>query len=122
MTIQRPLGELDRDERMLLLRFVCSFAWADDEVKPDERELIARLCGRLQLEPEERDRVVQWLEAPPPPESVDPALVPEAHHVSFLRAVETVVSVDGEVTETERRRVIRFAQALRARSGVILPD
>ena len=31
---------------MLLMRFVCSFAWADLEVKPEERKLVARLIRR----------------------------------------------------------------------------
>lgn len=114
MSVNRPLGELDRDQRMLLLRFVCSFAWEDQVVKPVERELIARLMGRLELEPDERDRALQWLEQPPGSDSVDPALVPESHKLLFLRTAESVVSVDGEVTEAERERVIRFAQALRS--------
>jgi hypothetical protein len=33
---------LSRDERLLLLRFVCAFAWTDLEVTPRERAFVER--------------------------------------------------------------------------------
>ena len=66
-----PLEELSREERLLLMRFVCSFAWIDLEVKPEERELVARLIRRLQLDDEEKEYVSKWLESPPPPDSAE---------------------------------------------------
>ena len=107
------LRELTREERLLLMRFVCSFAWIDLEVKPEERELVARLIRRLQLDNEEKEYVSKWLESPPPPDSVDPGLVPRAHRMTFLRAVESIVSVDGEVTPEERDTLVVFAQLIR---------
>jgi len=95
------------------MRFVCSFAWADLEVKPEERELVARLIRRLQLDDEEKRQVFQWLESPPPPESVDPKLVPRAHRMKFLRAVESTVTVDGEVSVEERNSLLVFAKLIR---------
>ncbi len=110
---EATLQELTRDERLLLMRFVCSFAWADLEVQPEERELVARLVRRLRLDDEEKRQVLQWLEVPPAPEAVDPRLVPKAHRMMFLRAVESTVAVDGEVTPEERDNLIVFAQLLR---------
>jgi tellurite resistance protein len=113
MEEETALRELTREERLLLMRFVCSFAWADLEVKPEERELVARLIHRLELDPEEEAQVLQWLESPPSPASVDPRLVPRAHRVKFLRAVETTVAVDGEVSPEERESLILFAKLIR---------
>ena len=108
-----PLKELTREQRMLLMRFVCSFAWIDLEVRQEERDLVARMVGRLQLDDEEKARVSEWLESPPPPDSVDPALVPKAHRMKFLRAVESTVTVDGEVSSEERDALLVFAQLIR---------
>jgi tellurite resistance protein len=113
MEEEAPLRELTRDERLLLMRFVCSFAWADLEVKPEERELVARLIHRLQLDDEEKRQVLEWLESPPPPGSVDPKLVPRAHRMKFLRAVESTVAVDGEVSAEERDSLLVFAKLIR---------
>jgi uncharacterized tellurite resistance protein B-like protein len=108
-----PLQELTREERLLLMRFVCSFAWIDLEVKREERELVARLIRRLQLDEEETECVSKWLESPPPPESVDPGDIPREHRITFLRAVESIVSVDGEVSPEERDTLVVFAQLIR---------
>ena len=107
------LQELTREERLLLLRFVCSFAWIDLEVKQEERDLVVRLIRRLELDDEVKQYVSKWLESPPPPDSGDPALVPRAHRMTFLRAVESTVSVDGEVTPEERDTLVVFAQLIR---------
>jgi hypothetical protein len=107
------LQELTREERLLLMRFVCSFAWIDLEVKQEERDLVVRLIRRLKLDDEEREQVSKWLDSPPPSDSVDPALVPRAHRMTFLRAVESTISVDGEVTPEERDTLVVFAQLIR---------
>ncbi len=98
---------------MLLLRFVCSFAWADFEVRPEERQFVARLVHRLQLDDDERQRVEGWLDAPPPPESVDPAMVPREHRMRFVRAIESLIASDGEVAHSEREQLLAFARLLR---------
>jgi hypothetical protein len=113
MEEEAPLKELTREERLLLMRFVCSFAWADLEVKPEERDLVARLVHRLQLDDEEKRQVFEWLESPPPPGSVDPTRVPRAHRMKFLRAVESTVAVDGEVSAEERDSLLVFAKLIR---------
>lgn len=114
-TVERGslLRELSREERLLLLKFVCSFTWADHQVRPEERAFVSRLVQRLQLEGDERRQVEAWLVEPPPPESIDPSLVPPEHRMKFLRAVESVIAVDGEVAAAERERLLSFAKLLR---------
>jgi len=112
-TRQAPLADLSREERLLLMEFVCSFAWADLEVKPEERDLVAKLIRRLELDDDEAEQVNQWLDTPPPLDDLDPARVPRAHRVKFLRAVESMVTVDGEVSPEERESLIIFAQLIR---------
>ena len=113
MTREAALADLSSEERMLLMRFVCSFAWADLKITAEERSLGARLIARLDLDEEERRQVQEWLKLPPAPDSVDPADVPHRFRVQFLRAMETMVSIDGEVTDEEREAVIIFAQLTR---------
>ena len=107
------LQDLTRSERMQLMRFVCSFAWVDLKVRAEERERVSRLIQRLELEEEERPQGLEWLKRPQPPESVDPQTNPSAHRVLFLREVESIVSIDKEITEDERESVILFGQLIR---------
>ena len=92
---------------------MCSFAWADDEVRPQERAFVASLVRRLKLAEDERAQVEGWLAEPPHWESVDPALVPKDHRLRFLRAVESVIASDGEIADTEREQLVVFARLLR---------
>ena len=48
------LEELDRDERMRLMRFVCSFAWADLEVQSEEKSFVSKMIRRLDLDDDTR--------------------------------------------------------------------
>jgi hypothetical protein len=51
---------LSRDERLLLLRFVCAFAWTDLEVTPRERAFVESVRGVIyadgHVDPEEREQ------------------------------------------------------------------
>jgi uncharacterized tellurite resistance protein B-like protein len=111
---RNTLLELTRDERLLLLRLVCSFAWADRVVRATERAFVARLIRRLELDEDERRQVEAWLAHPPPPGSVDPALVPTQHRVRFIRSIESVIAIDGEISPLEREKLLEFAQKLRS--------
>ena len=113
MKREAPLLDLTRQERLLLMRFVCSFVWADLEVRREERDFVARLVRRLQLDDGEEEQVLEWLQSPPPPDSVDPDLVPRAHRMKFLRAAESTVAADGEVSPEERESLAVFAQLIR---------
>ena len=104
---------------MRLMKFVCSFAWADLEIRPEERDFVADMVRRLELDEEEKRRVEGWLELPPSPEAVDPTRVPMAHRRLFVEAVEKVIIADGEIAPEERENLRLFksllAEARRAR-------
>ena len=93
---------------------MCSFAWVDLEVRATERAFVSRLTRRLDLDEDERRQVEVWLAQPPPPESVDPALVPKEHRMRFIRAIESVIAIDGEISSIERQQLLLFAQLLRS--------
>ena len=46
------LHKLPREDRLRLMRFVCSFAWADLEVKKTERALVSKMAKKLGLDPD----------------------------------------------------------------------
>lgn len=104
------LEELDRRERLRLMKFVCSFAWADLEIRPEERSFVARLLRQLELDEEDRQRVEEWLQVPPEPDAVDPTLVPQAHRKLFLEAIEGVIAADGEIAPEESESLALFQQ------------
>ena len=93
--------ELNHADRLRLLKFVCSFAWADLTVRPEERDFVARIVRSLGLEGEDLTKVEDWLSAPPSAESVDPMLIPAAHRKIFLDTIEGVIVADGEIAPEE---------------------
>ena len=95
------LNDLDREERLQLMRFICSFAWADLEVRAKERTFIKNMVKKLHLSPEEAKEVEGWLEVPPPAELVDPTRIPRAHRELFLKVARDIVSSDGEMDPDE---------------------
>ena len=97
---------------MRLMRFVCSFAWADLEVQPEEREFIGRLINAFQLEPAEAGRVMEWLEVPPPADEVDPQDVPPQHRQLFLDAARAVAARDGVLDREESENLQLLEQLL----------
>jgi uncharacterized tellurite resistance protein B-like protein len=106
------MQDLDRAARLRLLQFVCTFAWADLEVHPQEREFAMRLVRRLGLDEAEERQVERWLEVPPDPESVDPTDIPASHRKVFLAAIDGVVAADGEVRPEERESLQLLHQLL----------
>ncbi len=96
------LDQLDREERLQLMKFVCSFAWADLRIRPEERAFVQRTVRLLQLDSAERAAVEGWLEVPPSPESIDPTSISPTHRKLFLAAIEGVIHSDGEVADEER--------------------
>ena len=106
------LDELDRQSRLMLMKFVCSFAWADLEVRPQEREFVARMVRRLGLASDEREQVKRWLEVPPEPESVDPIAIPLEHRKLFIEAIEGVIQSDGEIAPEERDNLVLLNELL----------
>jgi len=89
------IDSLSKDDRLLLMKFVCSFAWADEEVQPEERALIAQLVSRFGLEADEVAQVEKWLESPPDDSDLDPADVPPEHRALFVDVAREIISADG---------------------------
>lgn len=106
------LSELDQEERLRLMRFVCSFAWADLEVADAERAFVKRLSNHLGLSEEELTQVDAWLELPPKAEELDPAEIPRAHREMFLDAIRAVVVSDGRVDKGEVENLALFEMLL----------
>lgn len=107
------LTKLPHEDRMHLLRFVCSFAWADLEIADTERTFVADLMQRLELTDEERTQALEWLAVPPRPEEIDPTEVPREHRQLFLKVVLEMVQADGRIDGDEIENYALFEQLLR---------
>jgi uncharacterized tellurite resistance protein B-like protein len=104
--------QLSRDDRLLLLRFVCAFAWTDLEIKDGERKFVQRLMDRMQLSADDRKEVEGYLHVAPSPESTNPKLVPPEHRRIFIDAIRALIYADGEVDTEERQRFEQLQAAL----------
>lgn len=107
------LRDLSRDERLQLMRFVCSFAWADLEIKPKERIFVHKLVARLKLDPEEKKQVEEWLAVPPEVDRIDPNEIPRAHRKLFLDTARALIASDGEVHPDEEETLKLLEQLTR---------
>jgi len=107
------LDALNREDRLQLMRFVCSFAWADLEITKAEREFIVTMVIRLGLDDEEQKQVAQWLEVPPRADDLDPADIPREHRQLFLDAAKAMIMSDGNVNDEEAENLIILDQLLR---------
>ena len=108
------MQRLSHDERLRLMKFVCSFAWTDLEVSAEERALIERMVEHGDFDLAERKQVVGWLRLPPRPEEVDPTDIPREHRQLFLDAVRAVVLADGRVVPGERDSLALFTELIGA--------
>lgn len=107
------LHDLNAEDRLRLMRFVCSFAWADLEVADGELAFVSRMVAQLDLTDDERDQVQRWLKVPPAPEDVDPTDIPAEHRQLFLNAALQMVGADGVVDEHEVETLRLFEKLLR---------
>lgn len=107
------LQELDAEDRLRLMRFICSFAWADLEIAEKERDFVARMIRHLQLSDGEREQVEAWLAVPPEPEDVDPTDIPPEHRQIFLNAALQMVGADGVVDKREVETLSLFEKLIR---------
>lgn len=99
------LGKLARDDRLRLMKFVISFAWADLRIADPERAFIEKMMRRLKLDEDESALVKKWLELPPRAEEVDPNDIPREHRRLFLDTAKEIVAVDGDISEEERENL-----------------
>ena len=106
--------EMSRDDRMLLLRFVCAFAWTDLTIHDGERKFVERLIQRMQLSSEDRAEALAYLHVAPSPEATNPKLIPQAHRRVFIDSVRALIYADGEVDTEERDRFEKLKAALAA--------
>ena len=106
------LEQLDRRDRLRLVEFVCTFAWADLEIQPEERVFISGLIRRLDLDKDEDLQVQRWLERPPQIDGLDPTSIPVEHRRIFVEAIEGLIAADGEIAEEESDSLEIFKQLL----------
>ncbi|HVK71558.1 MAG TPA: TerB family tellurite resistance protein [Polyangium sp.] len=107
------LKNLSREDRLRVMGFVCSFAWADLEVKAKERALVRKMVKELELDPDEAKQVESWLQVPPRAEDVDPAAIPRAHRQMVLDFAQRMVKADGSV-DPEEAESLSLLEALLA--------
>jgi uncharacterized tellurite resistance protein B-like protein len=107
------MQKLSRQDRLRLMKFVCSFAWADLEIKDAERKFVEKMVKQLRLDDAEKAQVQSWLEVPPRAEEVDPTRIPAAHRQMFLDTIRDVITADGEVAKDEWENLTLFEQLLR---------
>jgi hypothetical protein len=107
------MQKLSKQDRLHLMKFVCSFVWADLEVKDTERTFVAKMAKSLKLDADELSKVEGWLRVPPRPEEVDPTRVPKAHRQLFLDSIRDAITSDGEVHKDEWDNLALFEALLR---------
>ena len=107
------LDQLSHEDRLQLVRFVCSVAWADLEIRDQERQYVYDLIRRLDFDDSEAEQVEAWLGHPPDPDDVDPGDVPREHRDIFLKHVKEVAQSDGELAEVEKEAYELLSQLLR---------
>lgn len=95
------MNELSKEDRLRLMKFVCSFAWADLQIADEERRLIQKLVRKLKLDTDEKKQVEGWLELPPLAEELDPAQIPDEHRALFLQTMREMIEVDGDIAPEE---------------------
>jgi uncharacterized tellurite resistance protein B-like protein len=93
---------LSGPDRLLLLKFLCAFAWADLEVSDKERRFVNGLVAKLGLSPGETKQVEEWLDVAPAPHSVDSRQIPSEHRKLFVDAIRAIIYADGKVDPDER--------------------
>ena len=107
------LQELSGEDRLRLIRFVCSFAWADLEMADSEKTFVRNMIGVMDLNDEEQVAVTHYLKVPPMPEEIDPTDIPLAHRQLFLNTALQMVGADGHIDERELENLSLFEQLLR---------
>ena len=113
MLRRMKLTDLNREDRLQLLRFICSFAWADLEIAQGERDLVHRMAKEMELSSDDLEAVETWLKYPPNPEDVDPQDIPLEHRQIFLNAALQMVGADGNVDSDELENLQLFEKLLR---------
>jgi uncharacterized membrane protein YebE (DUF533 family) len=106
------LDRLTGHDRLLLLKFLCAFAWTDLKISEHERAFVERLVQRFGLGGDDAKLVEEWLAVAPSPGSLDPSVVPLEHRRVFVDAVRALIYSDGSVDDEERANFERLRVAL----------
>lgn len=107
------LETLDREDRLRLMKFICSFAWADLEIQDEERDFVHRLVEQLELDEKEKEQVEDWLKLPPTADELDPAEIPKAHRQLFLDTARAMIVADGRIDADEAENFALFELLVR---------
>ena len=108
------IASLAREDRLRLMKFICSVAWADLEVQSEERAFVRRMVTRLGLRDDEVAQVDAWLQVPPSIDEVDPVSIPREHRKLFLDTLRELVHADGAVDEQEQTSLALIEDLLAA--------
>lgn len=87
------------------MAFLCSFAWADLEVRDEERAFVRSIAKKFQLSEAESEQVEGWLRVPPPAELVDPAGIPAAQRQLVLEMARAMIAADGDIAGKEQENL-----------------
>jgi uncharacterized tellurite resistance protein B-like protein len=108
------LSSLAREDRLRLMKFICAVAWADLEVRHEERAFVRRMVTRLGLGDDEVEQVGAWLQVPPHIDDVDPVTIPREHRKLFLDTLRDLANADGAVDEQEQMSLALLEDLLAA--------
>ncbi|MEM9074597.1 MAG: TerB family tellurite resistance protein [Myxococcota bacterium] len=97
--------DLSSDDRKQLLKLVCSFAWLDHEVQPEERTFIKKLIEQMNLDEEDRRDAFFWLENKVNAEELGSIDVPAAHRQLFVEVARALIGSDEQVTDDEAQEL-----------------
>lgn len=100
--------DLTETERVELMRFLCSFAWADGEVQPEEKTVLERVLGGLGLGAEARAEVEPWLATAPDVEGRELKAIDEQKRAAFIDRAYEVAAADGEIAAEELKHLKMF--------------
>jgi len=106
------LLRLSSEERLRLVRFLCSFAWADLDAADREKDFVRVLTRKMGVTPEESLQVEEWLAFPPDPDTVDPTEIPPEHKQVFLAQCLKMVQADGTIDSQEIELLSLFEQLI----------
>jgi uncharacterized tellurite resistance protein B-like protein len=102
------LDQIDRQYRLRLMRFLCSFAWADGKVQEQEKVLVRRFAECLDFDDEAIGNIEAWLKQAPRLEEFDTSGISQAVRVIFVEAIESVILADGKIAAKEHALFDRF--------------
>jgi len=108
------LAELNAAERLLLLKYLCAFAWTDLVVTDAERRFVRRMVKHAELGESDAAQVEAWLDVAPSSASVDVRQVPREKRRVFIEAARALMHADGEVEAEERAQLDRLRAAIDA--------